>query len=137
MREKQAAVQQLATNPIHLGRGASALVEPAFSGALDWYTAYEQRHASDGAEGRLVSLATFNGPWAFWEMHPCGAEVVLCLSGQFTLHQEDPDGARRTVPIGPGEYAINERGVWHTADVGMQATALFITAGAGTEHRPR
>ncbi len=32
---------------------------------------------------------------------------------------------------------INEPGVWHTADVESTATALFITAGLGTEHRPR
>ena len=35
------------------------------------------------------------------------------------------------------EYAINAPGVWHTADVTGEATALFITAGKGTEHRPR
>ena len=37
----------------------------------------------------------------------------------------------------PGEYAINGPGVWHTADVDDEATALFITTGWGTEHRPR
>ena len=36
-----------------------------------------------------------------------------------------------------GEYAINPPGVWHTADVESEATALFITAGLGTELRPR
>ena len=46
-----------------------------------------------------------------------------------------PDGS--TVELGEGQYAINEPGVWHTADVAGEATALFITAGLGTEHRPR
>ena len=36
-----------------------------------------------------------------------------------------------------GEYAINPPGTWHTADVEASATALFITAGEGTDHRPR
>ena len=36
-----------------------------------------------------------------------------------------------------GEYAINPPGTWHTADVDHEATGLFITAGMGTEHRPR
>jgi len=36
-----------------------------------------------------------------------------------------------------GDYAINPRGVWHMADVAGHATTLFITAGVGTEHRPR
>ena len=39
--------------------------------------------------------------------------------------------------LGPGQYAINKPGVWHTADAAESATVLFITAGAGTEHRPR
>jgi hypothetical protein len=37
----------------------------------------------------------------------------------------------------PGQYAINEPGTWHTADVTGETTALFITAGLGTQHRPR
>lgn len=41
------------------------------------------------------------------------------------------------VECSAGDYAINPRGVWHTADVAGHATALFITAGVGTEHRPR
>lgn len=36
-----------------------------------------------------------------------------------------------------GEYAINDAGVWHTADVPEQATALFVTAGMGTQIRAR
>ena len=34
--------------PIHLGRGASAVAEPEFTG-MEWYGGYMQRHASDGA----------------------------------------------------------------------------------------
>jgi hypothetical protein len=41
------------------------------------------------------------------------------------------------VTLGPGEYAINAAGTWHTADIDGSATALFITAGLGTIHRPR
>ena len=75
-------------HPRHLGRGAPAVIEPAFTGNLDWYQDYTARHALDGAEGRLVSMFTFAAPW-------------------------------------------------HTADVAGPATALFITAGLGTRHRPR
>jgi hypothetical protein len=53
------------------------------------------------------------------------------------LHQEKADGTRSTVALQPGEYAINEPGTWHTADVTGPATAVFITAGLGTQHRPR
>ena len=70
-------------------------------------------------------------------MHPAGDEVVLCLTGAITLHQEFPDGRSESTTIGAGEYAINPPGVWHTADIVSEASALFITAGAGTQHRPR
>jgi hypothetical protein len=43
----------------------------------------------------------------------------------------------RTVTLGPGEAVINRPGVWHTADVDGACTALFITAGAGTQTRAR
>ena len=127
----------LMTQPIHLGLGATAEVEPAFTGAMDWYASYGARHASDGAEGRLVSVHTFTAPWSVWEMHPKGAEVVFCTAGSITLQQQFTDGSTRTVTLDAGQYAINEAGVWHTADVVGEATALFITAGLGTEHRER
>jgi quercetin dioxygenase-like cupin family protein len=79
----------------------------------------------------------FTGDWDSWEVHPHGSEVVLCVAGSITLHQEKADGSRATVTLTPGQYAINEPGTWHTADVEEEATALFITAGMGTEHRPR
>ena len=124
-------------HPIHLGLGANACTEPRFTGGMDWYQRYVERHAADGAEGRLVSLHTFHAPWDMWEMHPSGAEVVLCISGSITLHQQLSDGTVNTVILRSGQYAINEAGVWHTADVDAQATAVFVTAGLGTQHRPR
>lgn len=127
----------LNVNPIHLGLRATARSEPTFTGDMDWYTAYGQRHAADGAEGRLVNLFTFTEPWTVWEMHPKGDEVVLCVSGSITLIQEQADGSNSEITLGPGEYAINPPGVWHTADIAEAASALFITSGLGTEHRPR
>ncbi|MEQ8746852.1 hypothetical protein [Pyruvatibacter sp.] len=123
--------------PLHLGLGATALVQPEMTGDMDWYDAYTRRHGNDGAEGRLVSMYTFTQPWDMWEMHPSGAEVVLCTHGAMTLHQEAPDGSRTTVALAAGDYIINAPGVWHTADVDGSATAVFITAGEGTQHRPR
>ena len=101
---------------VHLGLGATALTQPDFSG-MEWYEGYGAR-------------------WTSWEMHPSGHEVVVCTAGEITLIQEI-DGAEVSVTLQVGEYAINEPGVWHTADVSDTATALFITAGLGTEHRAR
>ena len=126
---------KLSAHPVHLGLGASAVSEPEFTG-MDWYAGYGERHASDGREGRLVSLFTFGSSWDSWEMHPEGYELVVCTAGSMTLVQEvDGDEVRTT--LGPGEYAINEPGVWHTADVNSPATVMFVTAGLGTQHRPR
>ena len=124
-------------HPLHIGLGAMATPQPQFTGEMDWYMDYSARTAADGAEGRLVTTHTFTESWTSWEMHPAGDEVVLCLTGTMTFHQEFPDGRKVTGSIAAGEYVINPPGVWHTADIVGQATALFITAGMGTAHRPR
>ena len=131
------AGSNISTHPIHLGLGATAIVQPEFTGDMKWYEAYSERHGADGSEGRLVSMYSFEKSWDMWEMHPNGSEVVLCTAGAITLHQEHADGSRDTVVLKAGEYVINEPGTWHTADIGCEATALFITAGLGTTHRPR
>ncbi|HSP27897.1 MAG TPA: cupin domain-containing protein [Ilumatobacteraceae bacterium] len=128
----------LEVHPIHLGLGATAVVEPEFTGAMEWYAGYGARHdEADGMEGRLVSMHTFTEPWDVWEMHPVGHEVVLCTAGTVTLHQEHADDTTATVTLQAGEYAVNPPGTWHTADVAGEATVVFITAGMGTEHRAR
>ena len=132
--------RSLEERPIHLGLGATAEPQPAFprdERAMDWYMDYGRRTAADGSEGRLVSMFRFTESWPSWEMHPAGAEVVICTSGSMTLTQEHPDGRTEAVTLGPGEYAINPPGVWHTADVEGEATGVFITPGVGTENRPR
>lgn len=131
------SAHDLAKHPVHLDRGVTAEVEPRFTGSPDWYADYMARHAADGAGGRLVSMHAFTESWDLWEMHPFGCEVVLCTSGRMTLLQQQADGSVAAVPLTAGEYAINEPGVWHTADVEEAAIAVFITAGLGTEHRPR
>jgi uncharacterized protein YjlB len=127
---------RLDTQFIHLGLGATADALPPFTG-MDWYVAYRARAAADGAEGRLVSQYTFTESWTAWELHPAGAEVVICTHGTLVLIQESPDGQRTEIALAAGDYAINPPGVWHTADVAESATAIFITAGEGTTHRPR
>ena len=122
--------------PIHLGLGAKAISEPGFTGP-EWYDQYMERHADDLEEGRIVSLFRFEEPWTSWEMHPAGDEVVCVVQGHMTLHQELADGRLQAWELGPGEYAINPSGAWHTADADEPVVALFITAGKGTIHRPR
>ncbi len=129
-------VFQLKKQPVHLGLGAKVTVQEPFDGSMEWYQNYGARNASDGTEGRLVSLHRFSSSWGTWEMHPKGEELVVCIDGEITLHQER-DGEVHTVVLKPGEAVINPKGVWHTADVERESSALFITAGVGTEIRKR
>ena len=129
------AAKTLGESMIHLGLGATAIPQPPFTG-MEWYAGYGQRSAPDGVEGRLVSSHAFTRSWDVWEMHPMGTEVVVCIAGSCTLVQEiDGEEVRETLEV--GQYVINAPGVWHTCDVEENATCLFITAGMGTEHRPR
>ncbi len=128
--------RRLADRFVHLGLGGTAVPQPPFDG-LEWYEAYGRRHGADGRDGRLVSQHSFTESWSSWEMHPIGEEVVICTAGEMALTQEFPDGRRESITLRAGDYAINPAGVWHTADVAGEAVAIFITAGEGTQHRPR
>lgn len=127
---------RLSNTPVHLGLGATIVPQDQFTGDPTWYECYAARNAADGVEGRLVTMHTFTEPWSSWEAHPHGMELVLCVDGEVTIYQEIANEVRRTT-IGKGEAIINPPGVWHTADVAGTATAVFITAGMGTENRPR
>lgn len=124
---------------VHLGLGATTVALPPHTGDVSWYQQYGEAHGGDGNEGRLVSMHAFTESWDTWEMHPSGTELVLCVRGTLTLHQEHPDGSTGSVTLTDGQAIVNQPGVWHTADVpeGSSVTALFITAGEGTQMRDR
>ena len=58
-REGLAMADQLSAHPIHLGVGATAEPQPKFTGEMDWYQSYGERHGADGVDGRLVSMHSF------------------------------------------------------------------------------
>jgi quercetin dioxygenase-like cupin family protein len=126
----------LSTTYVHLGLGSSAVPVPDFEWSPEFLQRYVTEHEQDGDEGRLVMVGSSAESWNFWERHPAGDEVVVVLSGQMTLIQ-DLGGTDRRIALGPGEAAINPRGVWHTSDVHQPGETLFVTPGRGTEHRPR
>ena len=97
------------------------------------------------AGGGIENIGTLNGcavgvsrmtSHIQWERHPAGDELVACLDGEMTLIQE-VDGAEHAIDLSPGHYAVNPAGVWHTADIADSCRFVAITAGLGTEHRPR
>jgi len=121
---------------VHLGLGATVTELPDFAWTQEYLEGYERATSGDGDEGRLVTMSPQEHTWTTWERHPAGEELVVQLTGRVVLIQDLPEGERR-LELGPGQAAINPKGVWHTADVLDPGQALFITAGRGTTHRPR
>ena len=89
----------------------------------------------DGFKGRLlVSCYSFDADWPVWERHPAGDEIVCLLSGRARLVLE---GAAAPVELrDAGAFIIVPKGTWHTAQTSVPTTMLFVTPGAGTEHKP-
>jgi mannose-6-phosphate isomerase-like protein (cupin superfamily) len=91
----------------------------------------------DFGGGRMVSGFAFDTPWAMWEVHPNGDELVLLLAGSVEMTLEHAGGEREVVRMSKvGEFVIVPRGTWHTARTDVSTQMLFITDGEGTEHRP-
>jgi mannose-6-phosphate isomerase-like protein (cupin superfamily) len=120
---------------VHLGLGSTATPITDWEWSAETLQAYEDRFAADGRDGRLVCITPQAKTWDTWERHPSGEEVVVLLTGRIDVVQ-DLDGGHTVVELHPGEAMINPVGVWHTARVHEPGTALFITPGFGTEHRP-
>lgn len=128
------AGKSLSDSPLHLGLGATASSLTKISD-MEWYQKYAQGTKSDGDEGRLVSMYSFSESWGVWEMHPVGEECVICTVGEVTTVQ-DIDGKHVTL-LKAGEYVVNPKGVWHTADCRSPCTVMFIPPGRGTQNKPR
>ena len=73
--------------------------------------------------------------WDHWERHPAGEEILTLLSGEMELILDMEAGEQRAV-LKAGETFIVPRGIWHRALVKEAGRLMFVTAGAGTEHRP-
>jgi mannose-6-phosphate isomerase-like protein (cupin superfamily) len=121
---------------VHLGLDARAVPIPDFEWNAEFLDGYEQSFAADGDEGRLVCIVSQDATWDTWERHPAGEELVVLLTGRADLIQ-DVDGTHRVVELHSGQAVVNPRNVWHTTLGHEPGTALFITPGRGTEHRPR
>jgi mannose-6-phosphate isomerase-like protein (cupin superfamily) len=126
----------LLTTPLHLGPGSRARAVEGFEWEPETHRAYGAAVADDGAEGRLVDITDGRGPGDHWELHPAGAEVVICLSGTVTVVRLE-GGTEDEVVLGPGQATVNPAGVWHTVDLDGLGRILTITPTAGTEHEQR
>ena len=120
----------LTETDLHLGDGAAVT---AVEVGLDFWSTLPGRQ--DLQAGRLVVVTHETEDWSTWEMHPAGDEVVSLLSGRVDLILQD--GSRElTVALRARASVIVPQGVWHRAIVHEPSDLLFITRGAGTQHRP-
>jgi uncharacterized cupin superfamily protein len=126
----------IARDFVHLAQDGAAAVLPPFTGDPAWFADFGGA-AEAGASGWLVSSYDFSESWSSWEMHPAGAELVLCLSGSIDLIREVADGGTERIRLEAGAHSVNPPGSWHTADVSGPARVLFVTWGEGTQTRPR
>lgn len=92
-------------------------------------------------QGMLCSAFQFDCAWPSWERHPAGAELVLLLQGNARLLLEQQGEISEHLLQQSGDFVLVPAGVWHSADPlsghDGSCTLLFITPGAGTEHKPR
>ena len=62
--------------------------------------------------------------------------LVMLLSGEATVVLEEGVGEHAVHLTTPGSFVLVPPNVWHTARTSVPTTMLFLTPGAGTEHRP-
>jgi len=115
---------------IHLRPDESAL---AMEGGAAFWRGIETRHDLD--RGRLMGSTDQKADWDHWERHPAGDEILTLLSGEMVVVLETAAGEQH-VPLKSGETFIVPKGVWHRAIVRAPGRLMFVTPGAGTEHKP-
>lgn len=114
------------------GRAQPLAVTPTF-----WQELGSGELGAVGESGRMVTTSSFDSDWNSWEMHPEGEEFVCLLSGAADMMLERADGGVDTVRLTkPGDFVLVPPGSWHTAHVSTPTAMLFITPGAGTQHKP-
>jgi quercetin dioxygenase-like cupin family protein len=90
---------------------------------------------TDLGDGRLMGVTAQKADWPHWERHPGGEEILTMLSGEMDLVLETRSGERR-VRLKTGQTFVVPRGIWHRGVGRKPGKLMFITPGAGTEHRP-
>ena len=115
---------------IHLQPDESAL---AMEGGPAFWAGIADRHDLD--HGRLMGSTEQSADWDHWERHPAGEEILVLMSGELELVLDTGKGEQRAV-LEPGQTFIVPKGVWHRGIVKKPGKLMFITPGAGTEHRP-
>src|SRR5882672_5131715 len=115
---------------IHLRPDESTL---AMEGGAKFWQGIAERHDLD--QRRLMGSTDQKADWDDWERPPAGDAILTLLSGELVIVLET-DGGEQRATIMPGETFIVPKGVWHRGIVRAPGRLMFITPGAGTEHKP-
>lgn len=67
-------------HPVHLGRGASAVIEPAFTGNMEWYEGYISRHADEARRGGSSACSLSRNPGRTWCLRLELRQASCCTS---------------------------------------------------------
>jgi mannose-6-phosphate isomerase-like protein (cupin superfamily) len=95
----------------------------------------EREGRAELAEGRILSVFSYDSTWMWWERHPVGDEFAYLLDGEVELGLDDGQHHHEVGMI-PGDSIVIPARAWHTLRVMSPSTLLFITpTPAGTEHR--
>ena len=87
-------------------------------------------------KGRLTAANHFTRDIDHWEMHPAGDELLVRLSGEFEVLFERDGAVHRALLCAATSCCLVPKGAWHTIKVREAGELLFVTPGAGTQHRP-
>jgi mannose-6-phosphate isomerase-like protein (cupin superfamily) len=115
----------------YLGLDGAGRVTPLPVGPDFWATIA----SNPGAGGTLVTVGTGEGDWPHWEMHPRGDEVLVLLEGSVRMVFERA-GGDEAFDLATGSTLVVPQGVWHRATDQRGLRMLFLTYGAGTQHKP-
>jgi mannose-6-phosphate isomerase-like protein (cupin superfamily) len=92
-------------------------------------------HNRELAKGRLMGAFQIGGSGrSNWEMHPQGDELLILVSGALDVVLDD--GEQRVLSLRDQGTCIVPQGLWHQQVYRAPGMLLFITPGAGTQHRP-
>ena len=125
--------QKILSTYLHVREDGSTVVIPASD---SFWQELGRGYHPELERGRLMTAFTFSEPWSLWERHPAGEELVMLLSGTVTLVLVEAGNERVVQLNSVGDYVLVPRNAWHTARTTVPTTMLFLTPGAGTEHRP-
>lgn len=117
----------------YLGLDGAGKVTAMAGGAAFWRGI--DSNAAAGA-GTLITVNRGEGDWSHWEVHPLGDEVLVTLEGSVRMVFERDGGREETHEMTAGSMLVVPAGVWHRAVNQRGLAMMFITYGAGTEHRP-